>query len=207
MEHFDHEIHHIDGDRSRTTLENLILLCSNCHSKEQAGIISRQQIEVWKSQAKLGRLPLPRSALPVVAPNMRDNFGVVAAHVHIDHLTVKSPRKGSGRAPLIQGTIGGNGDMRDYANYLVKRYIDWRKKGIAQGIDHRPFAPGSASSILAEGFGSQTVLMIRDHLFSDWVHKAQKKIDDTIWGKQNKHRNYHTWEQHQKERHEGKTRR
>lgn len=102
-----HEIHHIDGDRSHTTLENLILLCANCHSKEQSGIITRQGIEFWKSQAMQGKLPLPRKALPVVAPSMRDNYGVVAAHVHIDHLTVKSPGKGSGRAPLIQGTIGG----------------------------------------------------------------------------------------------------
>lgn len=94
--------------------------------------------------------------------------------------------------------------MRDYANYLVKRYIDWRKKGITQGIDRRRFAPGSASSILAKGFGSQTVLMIRAHLFGDWVCEAQKKIDNTVWGKLNTHRNYHTWKEHLEERYRSK---
>lgn len=201
-----HEIHHIDGDRSNSTLENLILLCSNCHSKEQSGIITRQELEVWKGQAKLGRLPWPRQPLPAVAPIMGDNYGVIGSHVHIENLTVKQPRRGSSKSPLIEGTIGANADMRDYANYLVKRYIKWRKMGIEQGIDRRRFSPGSAPSILAEGFGSQTVLMIPSHRFAEWLLAAQKKIDNTIWGKQNPNRNYHTWEEHQQQRHQGKAR-
>jgi hypothetical protein len=40
--------------------------------------------------------------------------------------------------------------MRTYADYLVKKYIEWRKKGFAK--DKRLFAAGSAHGILAEGF-------------------------------------------------------
>jgi hypothetical protein len=43
--------------------------------------------------------------------------------------------------------------------------------------------------------------MIPAHRFADWVPEAQKKIDNTIWGRQNPHRNYHTWEEHLAQRH------
>ena len=191
-----HEVHHIDGDRSNSILENLILLCANCHSKEQAGIFTREEIGIWKSRAKLGRLPLPKNFLPVIPPSMRDNYGVAGGRVHIENLIIKQDRKGSGKNPPIPGTIGADADMRTYATYLAGRYVKWRKIGIKLGKDKRPFKPGSAHGILCEGYGSNSALLIDQSCFFAWIAQAQSKIDDTVWGKMNSNRNYHSWEEH-----------
>lgn len=97
--------------------------------------------------------------------------------------------------------------MRTYADYLVKRYIEWRKKGDIQlkkvgRPPKKPFSPGAAHSILGEGFGvTNSVNLISEGSFFQWVQAAQAKINRTVWGKTNKSRNFHTWEEHLKERH------
>lgn len=40
----DFEIHHIDGDRSNSIRENLIMLCSHCHTKIENGAISTEEV-------------------------------------------------------------------------------------------------------------------------------------------------------------------
>ena len=155
-----HELHHIDSDRSRSVVENLILLCSNCHAKEQQGIITEAQIMTWKRMAEFGYLPRPTGHMPHASSLMRDNHGIVAGQLHVKSLTVHQKKERSQKAPLMPGTVGADADMRDYSNYLSKRYIDWRKRGIAQGIDKRRFSPGSAQGILCEGFGSGSAHMI-----------------------------------------------
>jgi hypothetical protein len=131
---------------------------------------------------------------------MRDNYGVAGTTIHIDQLNMPRPQRSSGRREITPGLIEADPDMRTYADYLVKRYIDWRKKG--QKIDRRQFSAGSAHGILGEGFGSpSSVFLIPQVSFQRWVASAQAKIDRTTWGKNNKFRNYHTWEEHLKERH------
>lgn len=193
----------MDEDPSNSVLENLILLCSNCHSKVDS-IFSESDIRYWKRMASSGHLPPPEGPKPrgKAAPSlsMRDNHGVAGAHVTIERLTVKQERKG--KSGPVAGTIGADADMRTYADYLVKRYIDWRKKGIKGGKDKRNFAPGSAHSILGKGFGSpSSVFLIPQNRFEDWFRQAQSKIDGTVWGKINQHRNYRSWEDHLAERH------
>jgi hypothetical protein len=196
-----HELHHIDNDRSRSVLENLILLCANCHSEEQQGIISPAKIDMWKRMAEFGYLRSQAVQHPPTSTVMRDNHGIVAEQVHVGNLTVNLKKELSGKAPMMPGTVGADADMRDYANYLVKRYIAWRKKGIEKGIDRRRFVPASAQGILCEGLGAESAHMVAQKRFFDWVSQAQRKIDATVWGKMNRHRNYHTWEEHLKERH------
>ena len=198
-----HEIHHIDGDRANTIKENLILLCGTCHNKEKAGVISEADVRLWKRMAEASALPPPKGQAPAAAFMMRDNLGINAFEVNID--TLKMQREGGSkqRREITPGLIEADADMRTYANYLVKKYIDWRKKGVAK--DKRPFAAGSAHGILAEGFGSpSSVLLIPQERFHDWVLQAQAKIDRTTFGRNNKKwkgRNYHTWEEHLAERH------
>ncbi len=198
-----HELHHIDEDPSNSVLENLVVLCSNCHSMV-GSIFSEAHIRYWKRMASSGHLPPQDGPKPKgkASPSlsMRDNYGVAGANVNIEKMTVKQERKG--KSAPVPGTVGTDADMRTYADYLVKRYIEWRKKGISSGRDKRRFAPGSAHSILAEGFGSpSSVFLIQQNRFQDWFRQAQNKIDGTIWGRNNQHRNYHTWEEHLAERH------
>lgn len=196
-----HELHHIDGDRSRSVLENIILLCANCHSEEQQGVISPAQIIMWKRMAEFGYLGPQAGLRPRTPTAMRDNHGIVADQVHVDNFTLNQKKERSGKAPTMPGTVGADADMRDYSNYLSKQYIDWRKKGIEKGIDSRRFTAASAQGILCEGFGAQSAHMVAQGRFFAWVAQAQRKINATVWGKMNRHRNYHTWEEHLKERH------
>lgn len=190
-----HELHHIDGDRSRTVKENLVLLCANCHSKEQTGVISQADVMLWKRMAEANYLPPPKGQPPTRGQIIEKNYGIVGEKVHIEKVEIPRERKGP-RAPM-PGLIEADADMKTYATYLVKKYIEWRIKG--QEIDRRRFSPASAHGILCEGFGSSSAHLIPQARFFDWVFQAQAKIDNTAWGKINKRRvgrNYHTWEEH-----------
>ena len=134
---------------------------------------------------------------------MRDNYGLAAQIVNIDTLKMQREGGSKGRREITPGLVEADPDMRTYADYLVKKYIEWRKKGFA--IDKRPFSAASAHGILGEGFGSlSSVFLISQGRFHDWVSQAQEKIDRTTFGKNNKKRNgrnYHTWEEHLAQRH------
>jgi hypothetical protein len=196
-----HEIHHIDGDSGNSVLENLILLCGSCHNRAEAASISESEIRQWKRMASYRALPPVKGAQSSesVQVNVGTNQGLAAGKVTIGKLVINQKKSG-GKRGFIPGTIGADADMKTYADYLVKRYIDWRKKG--QMFDRRPFSPRSAHGILAEGFGSPSSVMdIPQERFFLWVAQAQQKIDRTVWGKNNKHRNYHSWEEHLAQRH------
>jgi hypothetical protein len=199
-----HELHHIDQDRSNTAKSNLILLCASCHSKQQVGVISVADVMLWKRMAESGALPPPKGSPPSPGTTIQNNYGVAGTTVNIQQLNMRRSSSTLGRREVTPGLIEADADMRTYANYLVGRYIDWRKK--AKEIDGRRFSPGSAHGILGEGFGSpSSVLLIPQVRFFDWVASAQAKIDRTAWGRINKvrkGRNYHTWDEHLAERHE-----
>ena len=195
------EFHHIDGDRSWSVYENLIVLCSSCHSEFSRGGKSEADALLLKRMAQAGKLAPRLGSEPKVS--VKFNSGVVAGTVGTVNLKVPK----SGLKPIVPGTIGADADTRSYADYLVKKYIDWRKKSDAQlrkmgKPPKRSFAAGAAHSILGEGFGvSNSVNFIAEARFFDWVRSAQSKIDRTVWGRTNRYRNYHTWEEHLRERH------
>jgi hypothetical protein len=168
-----------------------------------AGVISEADVRLWKRMAEAGALPPPKGQNPATAFTMRDNYGMAAKTIKIGMVKMHREGGSKGRREITPGLIEADADMRTHANYLVRKYIDWRKKGVA--IDKRPFAAGSAHGILAEGFGSpSSVLLITQERFHDWVLQAQAKIDRTTFGKINKSkgkRNYHTWEEHLADRH------
>jgi hypothetical protein len=193
-----HELHHIDGNRAHTVRENLLLLCANCHSKQQVGVFSESDVRLWKRMAEVGALPPPKGMRSGTL--VENNFGIAGHTINIEAVRIQSPRKG--RREITPGLLEADPEMRTYADYLVKRYIEWRHKGAA--IDKRRFSPGSAHGILGEGFGSpSSVFLIPQPRFFDWVQSAQSKIDNTTWGRINKRkngRNYHSWDEHLRER-------
>lgn len=195
------EFHHINGDRSHSVYENLIVLCASCHSEFSRGGKSEADALLLKRMAQAGKLAPRKGSEPHISVGV--NSGVVAGSVGT--VNIKVPRSGS--KPVIPGTIGADPDMRSYADYLVKRYIEWRKKSDVQlkkvgRAPRKPFSPGAAHSILGEGFGiTNSVNLISEGSFFRWVEAAHAKINRTVWGKTNKYRNFHTWEEHLKERH------
>ena len=194
-----HELHHIDSDPSNSILKNLILLCGSCHNKVEGGICSEADVILWKRMAESDFLPPPKGQVspgPTVA--IHTNQGIAGHSVHIERVIIKRTKKNKNEP--LPGTIGADPDMRTYATYLVGKYIECRKLG--QKYDRRSFSPGSAHGILGEGFGSpSSVMHISESRFLDWVAHAQAKIDNTAWGRINKNRKYHSWEEHLSERH------
>jgi hypothetical protein len=149
--------------------------------------------------AEAGMLPPPKGESPA-GFTMRDNYGVAGQTVNVGTVNVRTARQSTSRRAVTPGLIEADPDMRTYAQYLVKRYIEWRIKG--QRVDKRRFSPASAHGILAEGFGSpSSVFLIPQQRFDEWVRSAQRKIDRTAFGRINTQRNYHTWEEHLHERH------
>lgn len=196
------DFHHIDGNRSNSTYENLLVVCAGCHAEFTRGTKSEADAMLLKRMAQASKLPPRRGSEARISVGV--NSGVVAGNVGTLNFRVSGRES---KAPaLIPGTIGADPDMRTYANYLVGRYIDWRKKSDEQlrrlgRPPRRAFSPGSAHGILGEGFGvTNSVLQISEDRFFPWVASAQAKIDRTVWGKKNPHRNYHTWEEHLRER-------
>lgn len=113
---------------------------------------------------------------------------------HITHLTIKT---GSRKAPSVQplDRVGANTEMRAYIEYLIDRYIDWRMEGIKKGKDKRPFHPSMIHRDVKRDFGARTYLVPKRR-FPELAEYLQNRIDDTIKGRNNTHRNYHTFEEH-----------
>lgn len=129
------------------------------------------------------------------------NNGFMAEKIHIKN--VKIPRDRAGKSSReLPGTIGADPDMRTYADYLVKKYIDARKKGEKWVKQYRTsFHPGAAHSILGEGFGvTNSVFQISQDSFFQWIESAQQKIRRTVFAKTLGHEFFHSWEEHLRQR-------
>jgi hypothetical protein len=200
------EIHHIDGDTQNPTLENLMILCGGCHNEFTIGTKNEADARMYKRMAETGHLA-PRKDQHK-APEATENFvnkgtinGVMAREVHIKNL--KIPRDRSGKSSRdLPGTIGADAEMKTYALYLVGKYIEARQKGEKWVKQHgRPFHPGSAHTILGEGFGvTNSVQQISQETFFDWVASAQNKIRRTVFCKNLGHEFFHSWEEHLRQR-------
>ncbi|MGH7989001.1 MAG: hypothetical protein ACREDS_02235, partial [Limisphaerales bacterium] len=108
----------------------------------------------------------------------------------------------SKKPPSVQplNAVGANVEMRAYLEYLIDRYIDWRMDGIKRRIDRRPFHPSMIHRDIKRDFGARTYLVPKNR-FIDLVQYLQARIDDTIRGRNNAVRNYHSFEEHLKKLH------
>jgi hypothetical protein len=113
---------------------------------------------------------------------------------HIGNVTIRTTGK---KLPSVQplDVVGANVEMRAYIEYLVDRYIDWRQRAIDKGIDTRPFHPSMIHRDMKREFGARTYL-IPQARFTRLAEYLQGRIDDTITGQRNSHRNYHSFEEH-----------
>jgi hypothetical protein len=78
-------IHHIDGDSSNNTYENMVVLCHNCHQRHHQGKgVTRQQIENRKRH--LIQKTVTGYGLSAMKIAARNDFGVVALPFLLYHL-------------------------------------------------------------------------------------------------------------------------
>lgn len=160
------QIHHIDGDRSNTVLENLILTCRNHHGQIEGGLVPEWEVKFKKTclnnpgtLERLGLKPLQpspkpaqkkRAKKPVVGGN---NSGIAAETINNHGTmvgTIKVERLPKGSVHVV-GSLMTSVDHYGYVEYLIKRlshYRSWRPGGGAPRDN-----PGAVRSIFEREMG------------------------------------------------------
>lgn len=186
------EIHHIEAVQAGGTddKENLILLCSNCHSRTTAGDISEAEVLKLKMSLMAGKYTRPgkESSSDVV-----DITGNVTNSTVANTIEIKTQNKKVKINPP-SGTIASSVDHRNYVKYLIDRYHDFKKDDVGKDeMNYRIFY-GS----IKRQFGAKWD-MIRLDKFDELSSYLQRRIDNTILGKKRKargHKRYSTFEEH-----------
>jgi hypothetical protein len=139
----------------------------------------------------------------VASQPRKGNFAQYMANspgaIQAERVTIKTTRKN--KPPILPiNAIGANGEMRAYIQYLAKKYVDWRIKGIESGKDKRHFHPSMIHQWIKRDFGDSTYYVSQNR-FADLVDYLKELIDGTIFGgmrKRSGERNYHSFEDHLK---------
>ncbi len=191
------QVHHIDGDPSNNDLENLIVVCSNCHGKITEGVTSQADVMMQKRMVQAGALgdtSKPAGNSVTVNVSNESSFKGDVANT-INKFT-------SPKAPKIQhpeGSIGANLEMKGYIDYLITRYFDFRKADRSYGRK-TPFSHAVIHKNIQAEFGFKTFFIPEDR-FSALVDYLQGCIDRTILAKNNRakgRRCYHSFDEHGK---------
>jgi len=187
------EFHHIDGDPSNNDLNNLIVVCSSCHTRitkgvpSEADVITKKRELCWTLQT-------------------RRNTGQIGVNVNVTASSFRGDiaqtiTKISGvRAPRIVHppcSVGANLAMKGYIDYLIARYFDYRKADRSYGRK-TPFSHAVIHRRIEEEFGAKT-FFLPEGSFDNLVAFLKQHIDNTIQGRRNGSRgiqNYHSFEEH-----------
>lgn len=180
------QIHHIEpfAQIQKHELNNLILVCANCHARIEAGEIPKVAVQKRKISANFGTIKPLNDAIQLVNSS---NSGIIA-----NNLTIKHSRLCV--APINE-TIGSNRDLRNYIKYLIDRYHEFKIADV--GKENMKYQV-LYKAIIRE-FGAKW-----DHIgldkFENLVQYLHYRIDVTILGKNQKAQgkeNYRSFESYQ----------
>jgi hypothetical protein len=124
------QFHHIDGNRTRTVMDNLISLCGRCHdgaglgNPSEADLGLRKRELAWSRRAAAYHTPATQG----VQISVEQNRGQVAGTINNIRLTAKP------QGPIIlPGSIGSDPQRYGYVEYLVERLAEFRGVGNSFG--------------------------------------------------------------------------
>jgi len=186
------ESHHIDGDRSHSDDSNLINVCSSCHSKITAGIISMSDVVTKKAELLRGI-----AGAGVEKPSVHVDLRGASVAGDVAQTITKITTRKSIRMTHPPGSIGANLPMKAYVDYLIERYYAYRKDDPRYRMD-RPFSYAVIHTSIRREFGARTFFN-PESKFDVLARWLQKRVDQTIRGKTNVSRgisNYHSFEEH-----------
>jgi transcription elongation factor Elf1 len=185
------EIHHIQpySEVKIHNEENLIMLCSNCHSKVTANEIQEIDILRLKMSLMKGNHSFINESKP---PNSIELSSSINNGIIANNLEIKTNNKKVFINPP-EGAISANLQYKNYIKYLIDRYHEFKKADSKQNMDYWRFY----SSIKKE-FGAKWD-MIHINKFEILSKYIQDRIDKTILGKNKKAQGfkiYSTFEEH-----------
>jgi len=192
------EIHHIDGDPSNNQIENLIVVCGNCHSKITRGEISPADVHAKKMELSWTHRTSPRRA----EKSPMQSVNVNAASVS-DSIIANTVTFGLKRSPRMQypvDSIGADTIKKGYIDYLIKRYFDYRQADASYG-SFRPFSRAEIHSTIQRKFKAKT-FFIHVSRFEELCDYIKSRVDQTILGRNNRSRgipNYDAFESYEAE--------
>ncbi|MCX6584567.1 MAG: HNH endonuclease signature motif containing protein [Candidatus Aminicenantes bacterium] len=171
------QIHHIKArtEGGGNEIENLILVCANCHTKITSGIITEADILRKKIMLLKGKTEARSSSASqnsIILENS-SNAGVIA-----NTITIKNPKKSSIKMQPPQGTIAADRVKRNYIKYLIDTYHDYKKKD--QNVEKMNYA------IFYETIRKRFKCkwdFVSEEKFEELAYYIQCRIDGTIFGK------------------------
>lgn len=178
------EIHHIDEDPSNNKIENLIVVCGNCHSRITRGEISPADVHAKKMELFWTHKASPRQTEK--SPRQSVNVNAASVSGSIIANTVTFGRKRSPRMQYPADAIGADTIKKGYIDYLIKRYFDYRKADAGYG-SFRPFSHAEIHTTIQRRFKAKT-FFIHVSRFAELCDYIKGRVDQTIQGKSNRSR-------------------
>ena len=175
------EIHHLDENPSNNQLDNLIVVCANCHAKITHGEIPPADVHTKKLQMTWMRqatkqLTSKRPKQTVAVKDSTLNNSIVANNVTF-------AGKRSPRPHYPADSIGADTIKKGYIDYLIARYFDYKKADASYG-SYRPFNHAEIHTTIARLFKAKT-FYIHVARFDELCGYIMSRIDQTIQGKRN----------------------
>lgn len=192
------EIHHIDGDPSNNQIENLIVVCGNCHSKITRGEISPADVHAKKMELFWTHKTSPRRAEKSPKQSVIVNAASVSGSIIAN--TVTFGRKRPPRMQYPAESIGADTIKKGYIDYLIKRYFDYRQADASYG-SFRPFSHAEIHTTIQRKFKAKT-FFIHVSRFAELCDYIKSRVDQTILGRNNRSRgipNYDLFEKYEAE--------
>lgn len=172
------QVHHIEpyAEVKEHEIENLILVCANCHGRIEAGEIPKAAVYRRKLQAVSVRPPPSKSSGNSIRLESSENSGVIA-----NQLTIKIGNRKGVSVSAPSGTIASHRDSRNYVKYLIDRYHEFKRSEVgSESIKYPIFY-----AAIKREFGAKW-----DHIplerFEELVTFIQARIDKTVVGKNQK---------------------
>jgi len=196
------EMHHIDENRSNNDLENLIVVCGNCHSKITHGEIPSAAVRVvktallWKHQASLQQA----NKSPAMSVSVN---GDVSNSTIANNIIMHS--KAQPRMQHPPDSIGADTIKHGYAQHLISRYFEYRNADASYG-GSRAFSYPEIHKSIEREFKAKT-FFIHVSRFGELCDYLKSRVDKTIQGKRNRSDgkpNYSTFEEYEAEQLRGR---
>ena len=191
------EIHHIVSveDGGTDGPENLILVCSSCHSKITQCVISQADVVVRKRELIYGGFQQKKNTQSMNKLSIEGDVShSIVANV------IQFPGKYSPRMNHPPGSIGASLQKKNYLHYLIKHYFEYRKADVSFGANQHAtkFNFAEIHKSLESKFKAKTYF-IPEQRFIEVYTYVQSRIDRTILGKHNKSKgipNYRSFEEY-----------
>lgn len=193
------EIHHINRveDGGTDGPENLILVCSSCHSKITQCVISPADVVTKKRELIYGKPKRTRAS----ATNSIQVNGDVSQSILAN--VVKLHRRSAPKVNYTAGCVGANLQMRNYLDYLLTQYYEFRKADTSFGAHAhaKKFHHAEIHTSIRRRFKFRT-FFVPQSKFEEECTYVKARIDNTILGRNNRSRgiqNYRSFEAFVKE--------